>query len=339
MQQLGPGWQVWIAENLTLGVAQDDLVAVLVSKGFSAELASTEVTLAAGHPYLMGASKAHAASSVSAQLAKRNWLLSTYETAARCAQAPYIPVVNNLPGAAFRDGFYSRNLPVLIKDAIAHWIALKGWHLDELSDRFADRLVEIQSGRTADPDYEPNSNSHRSLMPFNTFARRIAEAESNDLYMTANNSGYNQAALAELWEDFDPPTEYLTHDPKAGFLWMGGAGAQTPLHHDLTSNFMAQVVGRKRVILASPFQTPQLYNHLHCYSRADLERPDLERFPLLAQVQALQADIEPGDLLFIPVGWWHQVRSLDLSITISFTNFLWRNDYHQSYVSYGHLQR
>jgi hypothetical protein len=54
----------------------------------------------------------------------------------------------------------------------------------------------------------------------------------------------------------------------------------TPLHHDLTNNFMAQVKGRKRVLLVPLVQTPYVYNHLHCYLRGDPENPDYDRFPL-----------------------------------------------------------
>ncbi|MGH7010325.1 MAG: cupin-like domain-containing protein [Caulobacteraceae bacterium] len=36
--------------------------------------------------------------------------------------------------------------------------------------------------------------------------------------------------------------------------------------------------------------------------------------------------LEAGEALFIPIGWWHQVTSLEFSVTATFTNFLWPND-------------
>lgn len=35
---------------------------------------------------------------------------------------------------------------------------------------------------------------------------------------------------------------------------------------------------------------------------------------------ALAVTLEPGETLFVPLGKWHQVRSPDISISLSFTN-------------------
>jgi quercetin dioxygenase-like cupin family protein len=35
----------------------------------------------------------------------------------------------------------------------------------------------------------------------------------------------------------------------------------------------------------------------------------------------LEVVVEPGEFLFIPVGWWHWVKALDISISVSFTSF------------------
>jgi hypothetical protein len=37
--------------------------------------------------------------------------------------------------------------------------------------------------------------------------------------------------------------------------------------------------------------------------------------------------LHPGEALFIPVGWWHHVRALDISINVSFLNFPFPNHY------------
>ena len=41
--------------------------------------------------------------------------------------------------------------------------------------------------------------------------------------------------------------------------------------------------------------------------------------------------LTPGDLLFIPIGWWHQVRSESFSTMLTYTHFHWPNAGHENY--------
>ncbi len=117
-------------------------------------------------------------------------------------------------------------------------------------------------------------------------------------------------------------------------MWIGPAGTVTSLHHDLTNNFIAQIVGRKRIRLAPAAEVGKIYNVRHVFSEIpDLEAPDVDlaRHPRLAELRLYDVLLEPGEILFVPLGWWHQVKSLDFSVTVTFTNFRWGND---SYVDY-----
>jgi ribosomal protein L16 Arg81 hydroxylase len=97
---------------------------------------------------------------------------------------------------------------------------------------------------------------------------------------------------------------------------------------------MAQVRGRKRVRLIAPYELAHVYNNRHCYTQVDLDRVDYERFPLFRDVTITDVEIGPGDLLFLPVGWWHYVRGLEISITMTFTNFVFDNDFYSFYRTY-----
>jgi ribosomal protein L16 Arg81 hydroxylase len=155
---------------------------------------------------------------------------------------------------------------------------------------------------------------------------------SNDFYMTAYNEGMNRTALADLWQDIVQIPEYLDGNaPTQGFLWFGPAGTITPFHHDLTNNFMAQVMGRKRVLLMPACEIAHVYNHEHCFTHVDGRQVDLARYPRMASVRTLSCELHPGEVLFLPVGCWHFVEGLEVSVTVSFTNFLWDNNFTGTY--------
>mmetsp|Transcript_15564 Transcript_15564/g.41774 ORF Transcript_15564/g.41774 Transcript_15564/m.41774 type:complete len:540 (+) Transcript_15564:60-1679(+) len=102
----------------------------------------------------------------------------------------------------------------------------------------------------------------------------------------------------------------------SNLLLVGQRGNVTPPHFDEQENLLAQLAGRKRVLLWAPKDWNKLYPFpLHHpndrQSQVDMRAPDLERFPRFAEAQAFEAVLEPGDVLFIPQYWWHHVENLD----------------------------
>ena len=51
----------------------------------------------------------------------------------------------------------------------------------------------------------------------------------------------------------------------------------------------------------------------------------------------LACEIGPGDLLFLPVGWWHYVKGLSISMTVTFTNFVFANDFSSNETTFERL--
>ena len=101
--------------------------------------------------------------------------------------------------------------------------------------------------------------------------------------------------------------------------WFGPEGTVSPLHHDPQHGLLAQVVGAKAVRLYDESQSASLYpsgGNTSNTSAVDVENVDDERFPRFARARFTQAVLEEGEMLYIPPGCWHYVRSLSLSFSV-----------------------
>lgn len=325
-------WQTWIAENLIRDQNPSGLVDILVRHGCAPELAATEVERARRHPYVK------AGSQLGTVLRKHDWMLNNLCQLERLsARHGQVDRKYRLSGDEFFENYYCTNTPVVIQGAMDDWPALGKWSPAYFREHYGEAKVQVQSQRSSDPLFEINASQHRKQVRFADFIDAVEQAgETNDYYMTANNGSVNHEVFAPLWADIVQLPDYLDRHAASGrFLWFGPAGTITPLHHDLTNNFMAQVHGRKRVRIASAHHVAQLYNSRHCYSEFDPENPDFDRFPLSRSVPFADVVLNPGEVLFLPVGSWHHVRGLDITITVSFTCFQRDNDFSSSYSTYG----
>jgi ribosomal protein L16 Arg81 hydroxylase len=221
----------------------------------------------------------------------------------------------------FFQRYHGANRPVILMDAMRDWPAMTRWTSDYLKRVCGQETVQVMDRRSGDPQYE--LRPQRSEMPFAAYADRVAAAgQTNDFYLVAQNDFMRTSGGQRLLEDLGPLSDYLD-DRRDGFvfMWFGPAGTVTPLHHDTADIFLAQVSGRKRVIMIPADQKALVYNHVGVHSGVDAEQPDLLRHPLYRYARKHVFELHPGEILFIPVGWWHHVRALDVSISVSFTNF------------------
>ncbi|MBU0556508.1 MAG: cupin-like domain-containing protein [Alphaproteobacteria bacterium] len=265
-------------------------------------------------------------------LARRDWLLSVMERQRSLSTAASALIrCEGITAEQFLEHFYAPSRPCVIAGALADWPALQLWTPEYLRDTVGDAPVEFQGRREAAGDFELAKDRHKQTLPFSAYLDLIEANPGNDAYVTAYNSSANRAAFAPLMRDVRPLPNLL--GPGEGMLWVGPAGTFTPLHFDLTNNLLIQITGRKRVLLVPPSQTRLLSHHRHVFSDVhDLEdEACMKRHPLAQQVQPYVVTLEAGDMLFIPVGWWHQVRSLDFSVMMTCINFLWPNNAWQDY--------
>ena len=209
------------------------------------------------------------------------------------------------------------------------WQAPSKWTPEYLKSVCGKEMVEIMASRDSNPEYEIDDAPHRKEVTFSAYVDMVtAGKETNDYYLTARNAFFTRPGVKPLLKDIEIFTEYLKEtDGEGVFMWFGPKGTHTPLHHDVMNIFMAQVQGRKTVRLIPASEVELVYNHFSVYSQVDIRNPDFDKFPKFRHANIIELELAPGEVLFLPVGWWHSVTALDQSITVAFNNFLFPNSF------------
>jgi Rps23 Pro-64 3,4-dihydroxylase Tpa1-like proline 4-hydroxylase len=266
------------------------------------------------------------AASLEERVAKLESLLRLYGDLHRLSRsAGSIDVLSRITRRRFLERYYCANRPLVLKGRLEGSPALKTWSPEFFRDRFRDVPVQITSGRDRDPDYEKNFRRTVETVTMGEFVERLLRApETNDFYLVARNHFFDNPAFRPLRDDLRPPPEIIDdahRSPGSAKLWFGPKGTVTPLHHDEHSILFAQVYGRKHFKLIPSFDLPRLYARARYYSAVDPENTDAKQFPEFLSTSVADVTLGPGDVLFIPVGWWHWVKALDVSISATFCSF------------------
>ncbi len=210
--------------------------------------------------------------------------------------------------------------PVVLTGLLDDWKALKRWTTQYLT--VLAGVTEVRVSRTSDGFFMPDEHKrfpNTETMEFYRFLKLVdAPEEHPDRVHSMLKMPLRAFPL--LARDFAPPT-YIADRLTADHLWIAEKNAVTPVHYDVANNLLAQVRGRKRLRLFAPNE--QLYpfpltSPRSRMGRVTVDAPDRAAFPGFKPEREVECVIEPGEVLFIPIFWWHQVHNLDTTIAVNF---------------------
>ncbi|HEU4590122.1 MAG TPA: cupin-like domain-containing protein [Steroidobacteraceae bacterium] len=239
-----------------------------------------------------------------------------------------ITVRRDVDRATFEAEIAAAAVPVVLEDVAADWPMVRAAR--ESSGALARMLKSLDGGRQphlieAPPGVNGRIFYSDDLSAFNFTRRPAGIGETLDL-------------LLRLAEVAEPPAIFLESMSAKAYLpefpathrmpllderiepriWIGNA-VKVNTHFDLACNIACVVGGRRRFTLFPPGQLANLYMAPLDFtpsgapvSLVQFTQPDHARFPRYAEAlrHAQQAELGPGDALFIPYGWWHHVESL-----------------------------
>jgi hypothetical protein len=218
-----------------------------------------------------------------------------------------VPRLGPLDAAAFR-AQAAQGLPFLITGLVGRW-PLCALTPESLRERFSHLQVRARVGDYINTAFAADrAMQDMSMLEY----LDLVAAGVHDLPPYLGNLELRELNSLCFW-----PSYFSKMGPPR--FWLGPAGTVTPLHCDYDDNIFAQVWGTKRIFLAPPHHDEFLYpseaNAILFGSPFDPEAPDFDKFPLARHATTIECIVNPGDMLYVPAGWFHQVRALTFSLS------------------------
>jgi len=248
--------------------------------------------------------------------------------------------VINLDQRAFNENYFRPARPVIIEQGAVNSKAHQLWSLSYLKEKLQGCQIVVHHNKNGFYDHiqsvRPNL-VERLSMPFEQAVDKIETEPEGTWYLQQASIDHELPPLKDDLEKL-PWCEKFTKTHARNF-WLGSENCVTPLHFDHFPNFLIQIRGRKALTLFSPSDSKLLYPNpaSPSVSQVDIEAPDYLAHPLLHNATAFHLELSPGDVLYMPSGWWHQTRSLETNISVNIwwaPFFSWINLTHPFKVLY-----
>lgn len=206
-------------------------------------------------------------------------------------------------------------LPLVIEGVGDQWEAMGKWTADYLIERCGDEQVTAFMTNSSLQGTVLQQVNEKIAIRFGEIVRHIFGIKRHDpslSYYLRIEPG--SRVYENLSSDFKIPCTGHEFNPQWTGIWMGQAGNATPFHNDQWHGLLFQISGQKRYTMVHPFDAVHLQRNWPAEARYDLAHADIvpQDAPVLNELeQVYQGVLTPGEVLYVPPFWMHQVVTLD----------------------------
>ena len=251
--------------------------------------------------------------------------------------APRLAEWRGVDAPRFAQDILPRGEPAILRALVTTWPAVA--RARQSNEALCAYLLGFDRGAPVDallmpPEVEGRIFYNEDRSGFNylrsrrTLSSIVEQVARYSRFETAPAVVAQSAPIADCLPGFEAENRLPLLGPEVRpRIWLGNR-VTTPAHFDQSHNIACVVAGRRRFTLFPPGQAENLYIGPLDFaptptpiSLVDFRRPDFAQFPRFrpALAQALVADLEPGDALYIPPLWWHHVESLStLNVLVNY---------------------
>lgn len=257
-------------------------------------------------------------------------------------------ILHNVDIQTFHDDIYPKRKPVILRGLDVGPCLEKWKSLEYLVEKGGKKPTKIHVSTSPQMDFINKNFVYRSL-PFGEYVQRAAEELHDEFFLSEDEKYYLRALgddprkdvadihvqFPELAKDIKFPELFDKDKLFSSVFRIASKGLQLWTHYDIMDNILIQVSGKKRVVLFSPSDADKMYLNGDKSEVLDIDNVDIEKFPRFLEAVRYEGVLEPGDILFIPAMWFHNVISLDFGIAV---NVFWKHladDLYDNKDTYG----
>ncbi len=227
-----------------------------------------------------------------------------------------VPRIKNISKEDFIKLYFKPQKPVVIESLIEDWPAYSKWNFDYMKEVAGDKVVPLYDDRPV--DYKDGFNEAHAKMKMSEYIDLLKREPTKYRIFLWNIL----KEIPILQKDFEYPDLGLKLMKGLPMLFFGGKDSHTFMHYDidLANIFHFHFEGKKQCILFDQEQSKYLYKIPHSLiprEDIDFSNPDFEKWPALKHAKGYIAELNHGEVLYMPEGYWHYMKYITPGFSMS----------------------
>lgn len=231
-----------------------------------------------------------------------------------------IPRLKSISKDDFVKNYLKPQRPVVIEKLTEDWPAYEKWNLEYIKKVAGDKTVPLYDDRPV--KHDEGFNEAHAEMKMSEYVDLLKKKPTNFRIFLYNII----QEVPSLQTDFKFPKLGMRLIKGLPMMFFGGTDAKVFMHYDIdfTNILHFHFHGKKRCVIFPPDQSPYLYRvpySLISSEDIDFSNPDLEKWPALKQAQGFVCELNHGEMLYMPEGYWHYMHYLTPGFSISLRSY------------------